>query len=68
MDKFLKPFELVEFSAAPSNPVAGSRKVYAKTDGKLYQLNSSGVETELTNVAGGGLSGPQVLAIQSLRF
>lgn len=64
MDKFLKPIELVEFSAAPSNPPAGSRKVYARTDGKLYQLTNAGVETELTSVAGGS-SPIQVISLAS---
>lgn len=50
MDKFLKPIELVEFSATPSNPTSGNQKVYAKTNGKLYALTSSGLETELTDI------------------
>lgn len=41
--------------ATPSAPSAGTLKVYAKTDDKLYTLNSLSVETELG--AGGGSGG-----------
>ncbi len=34
-----------EQSATPSNPVAGKQKIYFKTDGNLYKLNSTGTET-----------------------
>jgi len=37
----------VEQSATPANPAAGSLKIYAKTDGKIYKLTSEGVETEI---------------------
>jgi hypothetical protein len=40
-----------ELGATPANPAAGFKKVYAKNDGKLYSLNSAGVEAE---VGGGG--------------
>jgi hypothetical protein len=33
--------------ATPSNPASGYKKVYFKSDGKLYKLDSSGVETEV---------------------
>lgn len=36
--------------ATPSNPASNSYKVYAKSDGNIYKLNSSGVESTL----GGG--------------
>jgi hypothetical protein len=31
--------------STPSNPTSGYNKLYFKSDGKLYRLNSSGVET-----------------------
>jgi hypothetical protein len=34
--------------STPTNPSAGYMKLYAKTDHKLYMLNSSGTETSLT--------------------
>lgn len=33
--------------SAPSSPSAGYRKLYYKTDGKLYSKNSSGVESQV---------------------
>jgi len=33
--------------ATPSNPSSGANKLYFKSDGKLYKLNSSGTETEV---------------------
>lgn len=48
--------------STPSNPSAGSLKVYAKTDDKVYKLNSSGTETEIGAGGGGGIfSGGQNL-------
>jgi hypothetical protein len=44
----------VEQSAAPSNPPSGYQHIYAKTDGKFYAKNASGVETEMTNTLAGG--------------
>jgi hypothetical protein len=41
--------------ATPSNPSAGLKKLYPKTDGKLYTLDSAGNETEVGS--GGGGSG-----------
>jgi hypothetical protein len=41
------PFVLTTQSSTPAAPAAGKVKVYAKTDGRVYVLNSSGVETEL---------------------
>lgn len=40
-------------SATPANPASGTLKVYAKTDDKLYTLNSTGVETLVGSGAGG---------------
>ena len=47
------PFEFVELTTSPANPPSGSVLIYAKTDGKFYQLTSAGVETNLTATAGG---------------
>lgn len=71
MDKFLKPVEIAEFASTPGTPASGYQKIYAKSDGKFYALNSAGVETEITNAAGGGgggLTSAQTLAIASLRI
>jgi len=38
--------------STPSNPSAGFYKTYFKTDGKLYRLNSAGVETEIGGSGG----------------
>lgn len=54
-DKLTTPISIPELSSSPSNPGSGYQKIYAKTDGKLYVRNSSGTETQLTNVAGGGV-------------
>jgi hypothetical protein len=40
--------------AAPATPSAGTLKVYAKTDSKLYTLNSAGTEAQVGAGAGGG--------------
>lgn len=42
---------LTEQGSTPSNPSAGSLKVYAKTDNVLYILNSSGSEQALLTTA-----------------
>jgi hypothetical protein len=42
--------------STPSNPPAGFYKAYVKTDGKLYLLDSAGVETPVGAGGGGGLS------------
>jgi hypothetical protein len=61
-DTFINPIDVPELSATPSNPPSGFRRIYSKTDGKAYQLTSAGVETELTNVAGGsGLTGTSAI-------
>jgi hypothetical protein len=43
-----------EQGSTPANPSAGFKKVYIKSDGKLYGLNSSGTEAELGGGGGGG--------------
>lgn len=52
-DTYYNPLDLAELTATPANPPAGFRRVYSKSDGKLYQKTSGGVETQLDNVAGG---------------
>ena len=53
-DTFTNAVDFPELSATPSNPPVGYRRLYAKSDGKAYQLTNAGVETELSNAAGGG--------------
>ena len=48
----LSSFTLEELAVTPSNPAVGSDKVYFKTDGSIYKLNSSGVETILSGGSG----------------
>lgn len=62
---------LPDLASGPASPPAGSHLLYFKTDGKLYQKDSTGVETALvestdtrlgdartpTGTAGGSLSG-----------
>jgi len=45
---------LKELEATPLTPGATYKKFYAKDDGKLYSLNSSGDEVEVGSGAGGG--------------
>lgn len=40
--------------SSPANPSAGYYKLYFKTDGKLYKLDSSGTETEIGASSSGG--------------
>ena len=44
-----------EQAVTPSNPSAGDKKVYPKTDGKMYTLDSAGNEVEIGS--GSGASG-----------
>lgn len=39
--------------ATPSTPASGYGKIYFKADGKLYQLNDSGIETQVGTGSGG---------------
>ena len=39
--------------ATPSNPSAGLNKIYTKADGSLYNLNSSGIESQIGAGSGG---------------
>jgi hypothetical protein len=45
-------FILTELVSAPSTPVAGLKKLYAKTDDLLYMLNSAGEEVPVGSGAG----------------
>lgn len=67
-DKSTTPISIPELSVAPDNPSSGYQKIYAKSDGKLYVRTSAGTETELTNVAGSGITEAKVLMISSLRI
>jgi hypothetical protein len=40
--------------ATPTTPSSGYGKIYFKADGKLYQLNDAGIETQVGSGAGGG--------------
>jgi hypothetical protein len=40
--------------ATPSTPSSGFNKIYPKSDGNFYTLNSSGIETQVGSGAGGG--------------
>jgi hypothetical protein len=44
---------MTEQSSTPATPAAGTKLLYPKTDGKLYTLNSAGVETEVGSGSGG---------------
>lgn len=50
---FFDEIDVAEQSSSPATPPSGFQRMYPKTDGKWYAKNSSGVETEITNVAGG---------------
>lgn len=45
---------LEEQASTPSTPAAGDKKLYPKTDGRLYTLNSSGEEVEVGSGTGQG--------------
>lgn len=49
-------------TTTPANPSAGFYKLYFKNDGKVYKLNSSGVEAEVGSGSGGGSSGINMLS------
>ena len=52
-DKFYSGIKIVELATDPPTPPSGEQIIYTKGDGKVYNINSSGTITELTNVAGG---------------
>ena len=43
--------------ATPATPASGYGKIYFKNDGKLYQLNDAGIETQVGTGTGGGAGG-----------
>lgn len=45
---------LTEQGSTPSTPSAGTKKLYAKNNGKVYTLDSAGLEAEVGSGAGGG--------------
>lgn len=49
--------DFIDFAevAAPATPAAGRVRQYAKADGKLYQKDDAGVETDLAAAGGGAL-------------
>lgn len=59
---------LADQITTPTNPAAGKNKLYFKSDGKLYKLDSGGTETEVGAGAGGsvtsvGLSMPSIFSV-----
>ena len=65
-DKFYSGIKIVELATDPPTPPSGEQIIYTKGDGKVYNINSSGTITELTNVAGGGggLSSQEVMRVK----
>lgn len=55
---------VLQHESTPSNPSAGYVKVYAKSDNKVYKLDSSGNETEMGS-GGGGSGGVNFIALDS---
>lgn len=49
---FLKSFQEWGEISTPSNPPANNHRVYIKSDGNMYMLNSSGVETQVNGGSG----------------
>ena len=47
--------QLQETVSPPATPAAGKKRIYADTDGSLYQVNSAGVVSPLGGGAGGGV-------------
>lgn len=53
---------LTEQGSTPSTPSAGTKKFYAKTDGKLYTLNSAGEEVEVGSGSSSGGTGINLIS------
>lgn len=53
--------------ASPSTPAAGTVKVYAKSDGKIYRKDDAGTEAELGGGAG-SLSAGQEAALRVFQW
>lgn len=47
---------MTEQGSTPSSPSSGTRKLYVKTDGKAYLLDSAGTETQLGSGGAGGIN------------
>ena len=58
----------VEESSTPTNPSSGYKKVYPKTDGKLYTLDSAGDEVEVGSGGGGGSGSKNYIDTASAEF
>ncbi len=56
-----------EQGSTPATPSAGFKKLYAKTNGKVYTVNSSGVEKQVGSGAGGS-GGVNILAEYNPEF
>ena len=54
MALYAKKLGFAERAIAPATPASGNREVYFKTDGKMYQKDSAGIEVE---IGGGGDTG-----------
>jgi len=52
-------------ASTPSNPSAGFYKTYFKTDGKLYKLNSSGLEEEVGSGGPGFTAGLNLMLLNT---
>lgn len=50
--------KFTQVSSTPSNPSTGDYRIYIKSDGTLYKLNSSGAESA---IGGGGVGGDYTL-------
>ena len=67
-DTISSALKIPELSSAPSDPPSGYQAIYAKTDNKLYMRTAAGVEIELSNIAGSGITEAKALMISSLRI
>lgn len=65
-DRLLNAIEIAELSSSPTTPASGFKKIYPKTDGKLYTKDSAGVETEVG--AGGGGGGWTIVSVSSTPY
>lgn len=50
------PLVVANQGSTPSNPSSGNTKIYVKTNGRAYKLDSSGNETELGSGGGSGIN------------
>lgn len=54
--KFATFYDMTEQGSTPASPAASNRRVYFKTDGKIYKLDSSGNEAEIGGASAGGIN------------